>query len=195
MTLKLFNPLRIKVLLDGRQKRRGVFLLIKKSFYHVCSSRQIILSATILKANFHILSLLMYAEFLYFSAWNHIFLHRHVKPSFAYPLETTKMASSRTDTQNNGSKARNNDAWALIVLLDHQMLCLRSPWNTLHPRAIILRTGAARGNFRCLQMVRKRGFCMHVWSEIVFLLFLSHWSDNSLVVHHFNTGTQISSIN
>ena len=34
--------------------------------------------------------------------------------------------------------------------------------NFLRPRAIILRTGARRGLFRCLWTVRKRGFCMHV---------------------------------
>ena len=32
----------------------------------------------------------------------------------------------------------------------------------LRPKAIILRTGARRGHFRCLLSVRKRGFCMHV---------------------------------
>ena len=34
-------------------------------------------------------------------------LHMHAKPSFAHRLQTVKMASSRTSTQNNGPEAHN----------------------------------------------------------------------------------------
>ena len=38
-------------------------------------------------------------------------LHMHAKPSFAYRLQTPKIASSRTSAQNNGLRAQNNDPW------------------------------------------------------------------------------------
>ena len=38
-------------------------------------------------------------------------LHMHAKPSFAHRLQTAKMASSRTSTQNNGPRAQKNGPW------------------------------------------------------------------------------------
>ena len=42
---------------------------------------------------------------------NYFSLHMHAKPSFAYRLQTAKMASSHTSAQNNGPRAQKNGSW------------------------------------------------------------------------------------
>ena len=52
-------------------------------------------------------------KFLKKSRYTEIFfsLLMYAKPSFAHPLQTAKMASSRTSAQNNGPRAQKNGPW------------------------------------------------------------------------------------
>ena len=52
----------------------------------------------------------------------HFSLHMHAKPSFTQRLQAGKMASSRTNAQNNSPRAQNNGPCVSSVSLYSKML-------------------------------------------------------------------------